>query len=139
MPTTRERVQVTVSDELAVALDALAREHPSEARSQLLTRLALRGAEAAKESVVERKLRRLLGGAAFTRVRLGIGKPPFRDDTEHYVLQPFPKADLEALADVVRKACEAVREILDAGVRPAMNRYNTRERKPGSEADNIPE
>ena len=59
MPTTRERVQVTVSDELAVALDALAREHPSEARSQLLTRLALRGAEAAKESVVERKLRRL--------------------------------------------------------------------------------
>lgn len=77
-----------------------------------------------------------LGEDAFTRVRLGIGKPPFRDDTEYYVLQPFPKADLEALAEVVRKACEAIREILDSGVRPAMNRYNTRERKPAEEKDN---
>ncbi len=76
-----------------------------------------------------------LGGGAFTRVRLGIGKPPFKDDTEHYVLQAFPKADLEALAGVVRTACEAVREILDSGVRPAMNRYNTRERKPAPETD----
>ncbi len=80
-----------------------------------------------------------LGNGAFTRVRLGIGKPPFRDDTEHYVLQPFPKADLEALAEVVRKACEAIREILDSGVRPAMNRYNTRDRKHAEEKDNLPE
>jgi len=80
-----------------------------------------------------------LGNAAFTRVRLGIGKPPFRDDTEYYVLQPFPKADLEALAEIVRKACEAIREILDSGVRPAMNRYNTRERKPAEEKYNTPE
>lgn len=74
-------------------------------------------------------------GGAFTRVRLGIGKPSFKDDTEHYVLQTFPKADLETLAEVVRKACEAVREILDSGVRPAMNRFNTRERKTAPEAD----
>lgn len=74
-------------------------------------------------------------GGAFTRVRLGIGKPSFKDDTEHYVLQTFPKADLETLAEVVRKACEAVREILDSGVRPAMNRFNTRERKAAPEAD----
>lgn len=76
-----------------------------------------------------------LGGGAFTRVRLGIGKPPFKGDTEHYVLQTFPKADLETLAEVVRKACEAIREILDSGVRPAMNRFNTRERKAAPEAD----
>ena len=76
-----------------------------------------------------------LGGGTFTRVRLGIGKPPFKDDTEHYVLQTFPKADLETLAEVVRKACEAIREILDSGVRPAMNRFNTRERKAAPEAD----
>src|SRR4030043_394233 len=56
-----------------------------------------------------------LGEGGFTRVRLGIGKPPFKDDTERYVLQPFPKADMEQLADVVRTACEAVREILAAG------------------------
>ena len=78
-------------------------------------------------------------GGAFTRVRLGIGKPSFKDDTEHYVLQPFPKADLEALAETVRKACEAVREILESGTRPAMNRFNIRERKPASGPDNASE
>jgi len=36
---------------------------------------------------------------------------------------------------VDRKSCEAVREILDSGVRPAMNRFNTRERKAAPEAD----
>ena len=80
-----------------------------------------------------------LGDATFTRVRLGIGKPDFREDTERYVLQPFPKADLEQLAEVVRKACEAVREILAAGARPSMNRFNIRERKPAQGKDNIPE
>jgi peptidyl-tRNA hydrolase len=72
-------------------------------------------------------------------VRLGIGKPPFKEEVEHYVLQTFPKADLEQLAEVVRTACDAVREILGSGVRPAMNRFNTRERKPEPEPDNIPE
>jgi len=78
-----------------------------------------------------------LGDANFTRVRLGIGKPPFKEDVEHYVLQPFPKADLGQLAEIVRTACEAVLEIIGSGVRPAMNRFNTRERK--LETDNIPE
>jgi PTH1 family peptidyl-tRNA hydrolase len=78
-----------------------------------------------------------LGDANFTRVRLGIGKPPFKEDVEHYVLQPFPKTDLEQLAEIVRTACEAVLEIIGSGVRPAMNRFNTRERK--LEPDNIPE
>ncbi len=80
-----------------------------------------------------------LGDANFTRVRLGIGKPPFKEDVEHYVLQTFPKADLEQLAEVVRTACDAVREILGPGVRPAMNRFNTRERKSAPDTDNTPE
>jgi peptidyl-tRNA hydrolase, PTH1 family len=80
-----------------------------------------------------------LGEGGFTRVRLGIGKPPFKDDTERYVLQPFPKADLEQLAQVVRTACEAVREILAAGVRPSMNRFNIRDRKSVSDPDNSSE
>jgi peptidyl-tRNA hydrolase, PTH1 family len=80
-----------------------------------------------------------LGVANFTRVRLGIGKPPFREDVERYVLQTFPKADLEPLAEVVRTACDAVREILGSGVQSAMNRFNTRERKPASDIENTPE
>lgn len=80
-----------------------------------------------------------LDNATFTRVRLGIGKPAFKGDTERYVLQPFPKADLEQLAEVVRTACEAIREILAAGPRPAMNRFNIRERKSASDPDNSSE
>ena len=80
-----------------------------------------------------------LGGGAFTRVRLGIGKPPFKEDTEHYVLQTFPKADLETLAGVIRTAGEAVREILEEGARPAMNRFNRRDRTSSPEAENPPE
>ena len=80
-----------------------------------------------------------LGEGGFTRVRLGIGKPPFKDDTERYVLQPFPKADLEQLAQVVRTACEAVRDILVVGVRPSMNRFNIRDRKSVSDPDNSSE
>lgn len=59
VPTTRERIQVTVSDELAVALDDLAREHPREARAQLVARLALLGARARGQSAVEDRLRRV--------------------------------------------------------------------------------
>lgn len=80
-----------------------------------------------------------LGDGTFTRVRLGIGKPAFKEDTERYVLQPFPKADLEQLAEIVRTACEAVRDIFASGVRPAMNRFNIRERKTAQNIDNIPE
>jgi PTH1 family peptidyl-tRNA hydrolase len=80
-----------------------------------------------------------LGNGEFTRLRMGIGKPPFKDDTEHYVLQPFPKADLETLAEVVHRSCEAVHEILSSGVGPAMNRFNTRERKPAQDPENISE
>jgi len=80
-----------------------------------------------------------LGDGTFTRVRLGIGKPAFKEDTEHYVLQPFPKADLEKLAEIVRTACEAVRDIFASGVRPAMNRFNIRERKSAPDTENMPE
>jgi peptidyl-tRNA hydrolase, PTH1 family len=80
-----------------------------------------------------------LGDANFTRVRLGIGKPLFREDVEHYVLQAVPKADLEQMAEAVRTACDAVREILGPGVRSAMNRFNARERKPALEPENVPE
>ncbi len=77
-----------------------------------------------------------LGEAGFTRIRLGIGKPLYKDDVEHYVLQPVPKIDLEQLAEVVRTACDAVHEILGRGVRPAMNRFNTRESKTSEDVDN---
>lgn len=46
MPTKRPRHLVTETDELAVALDRAAAEWPGLSRSQLLQRLALKGAAA---------------------------------------------------------------------------------------------
>ncbi|MBK6870748.1 MAG: hypothetical protein IPG94_04930 [Kineosporiaceae bacterium] len=46
MPTTRPRHQVTETDELAAALDEAAVRWPGLSRGQLITRLALEGAQA---------------------------------------------------------------------------------------------
>jgi hypothetical protein len=55
MPTTRQRYQVTESDELARALDAGCRRWPDESRGRVLVRLALAGA-AQLDSPIERRL-----------------------------------------------------------------------------------
>jgi hypothetical protein len=47
MPTTRPRHQITETDELAAALDEAAARWPELSRSQLITRLALEGHQAA--------------------------------------------------------------------------------------------
>jgi len=59
MPTTKPRLQVTESPELAAALDAVCAEHPEEPRSQVLARLALEGFAARADSEVERRTARL--------------------------------------------------------------------------------
>ncbi|MDP5182406.1 hypothetical protein QOZ88_07125 [Blastococcus sp. BMG 814] len=59
MPTARPRHMVTETDELAVALDAAAARAPGLSRSQLLTRLALEGHQAAQRAHDERRQRRL--------------------------------------------------------------------------------
>ena len=57
MPTTRQRFQITETDELAVCLDQAELKWPQEPRSKLLVRLALAGAQSTLESPVERALK----------------------------------------------------------------------------------
>jgi hypothetical protein len=59
VPTTRPRIMVTETDELAAALDAAAARYPGLSRAQLLTRLALEGHGAAQEAQGERRRHRL--------------------------------------------------------------------------------
>ena len=67
-----------------------------------------------------------LGTDAFLRLRLGIGKPATKDLVEAYVLEPFGKEEIEQLSGVLERACSAVMEILTAGPRSAMNKFNVR-------------
>jgi PTH1 family peptidyl-tRNA hydrolase len=66
----------------------------------------------------------------FGRVRMGVKPERPVEDLVSYVLGPFRKADLEALAEMVDQASEAVRFILKEGISRAMNRYNRRSASP---------
>lgn len=72
------------------------------------------------ESVVE-----TLGQDGFTRIRIGVGRPPDSVDVSDYVLQPFSPAEQAAADDAVERAAEAAATWLEDGLTTAMNRYNS--------------
>ncbi len=72
-----------------------------------------------------RSVRRSLGTGDFYRVRVGIGRPPGRQDPADFVLSPFP-ADLRPdVEHHVERAAEAVECLLAEGLEAAQNRYNS--------------
>jgi len=62
----------------------------------------------------------------FGRVRMGVQPEEAKDDLVSYLLGPFRKADLEVVAEMLDRACEAVQLILKEGFPAAMNRFNRR-------------
>ncbi len=64
----------------------------------------------------------------FGRVRMGVHPEHERADLVSYLLTPFREADLEAVAEMLDRTCEAVRVILKEGFPTAMNRFNQRVR-----------
>lgn len=60
----------------------------------------------------------------FLRVRIGIGKPPGRQEGADHVLRRFGKAERELVDVAVEQAADAVEVILAEGVEAAMNRFN---------------
>jgi peptidyl-tRNA hydrolase, PTH1 family len=61
---------------------------------------------------------------AFTRVRIGVGKPPGSANGADYVLKRPGKADREALAVAIELAADAVETVVSDGLDVAMNRFN---------------
>ncbi|MCL2383918.1 MAG: aminoacyl-tRNA hydrolase [Oscillospiraceae bacterium] len=60
----------------------------------------------------------------FARVRLGIGKPEYKDDITNYVIGPIPKREIDILNESISRSSEAVAEILKNGIDSAMNKFN---------------
>jgi len=75
-----------------------------------------------------------LGTDQFIRVRLGIQPDHPVGDLAAYVLHPMRKAELEAAAELVGAAADAVECVLADGVMRAMNRFNHRASPPGEAA-----
>jgi PTH1 family peptidyl-tRNA hydrolase len=65
-----------------------------------------------------------LGSPDFTRLRIGIGRPPEDDDTIDFVLTPFSDQEREIIDETIHRAHTALVTILTHGVEFAMNEFN---------------
>lgn len=65
-----------------------------------------------------------LGTTNFARIRVGIGKPHYKDDVINYVLGHIPDDEYEILQKGIENASNAVEEIIKNGIDIAMNKYN---------------
>ena len=65
-----------------------------------------------------------LSSEEFIRVRVGIGKPVYEEDRINYVIGKVDDDEYDVLMNGVKKAKEAVIEILKNGIDTAMNIYN---------------
>lgn len=65
-----------------------------------------------------------LGSPEFLRVRVGIGKPSVKTQTEGYVLSRYPAEEMKQLPKLVSMTADAIIEILSSGMQTAMNKYN---------------
>jgi peptidyl-tRNA hydrolase, PTH1 family len=71
-----------------------------------------------------RSLDRALRSPDYLRVRVGIGRPPGRQDPADFVLQPMGKREQEDLSLLVRHAAEAVRALIMDGLERTQDRFN---------------
>jgi PTH1 family peptidyl-tRNA hydrolase len=70
-------------------------------------------------------LRRSLGSGDFYRVRVGIGRPPGRQDPADWVLKDFSKTEQKELDLLFERSADAVEVLLADGLAEAQQRYNT--------------
>ena len=102
-----ERI-VVVHDELDLAFGAL--------------RLKLGGGDNGHNGL--KSLRRSLGSGEFHRVRVGIGRPPGRQDPADWVLRDFSAAERKELGLNIERAADAVESLIADGLAAAQNSYN---------------
>lgn len=60
----------------------------------------------------------------FARIRIGIGKPKWKEDMINYVIGAIPEEESEILDKGTSKAAKAMIEILENGIDIAMNKFN---------------
>jgi PTH1 family peptidyl-tRNA hydrolase len=74
-----------------------------------------------------------VGTGDFVRVRMGIGRPPAGREPRDWVLSSFDAAESAALPDAIGQAVDAILDAVTRGLAPAMNKLNTRPKKPPKE------
>ena len=72
-----------------------------------------------------RSIRRSLGNGDFLRVRMGIGRPPGRQDPAAFVLKPFASVERLGLELMVERGADAVESLIANGLERTQNAFNT--------------
>ncbi len=65
-----------------------------------------------------------IGTGDFVRVRIGIGRPPGRQDAADFVLKPFTGAEREVLPSLLSDAADATELVITEGLLAAQARFH---------------
>lgn len=87
-------------------------------------RLKLGGGEGGHNGL--RSMSKSLGTKDYLRVRVGIGRPPGRQDPADFVLSDFPAAERKELDFVVDHAADAVEALITRGLEATQNAFHGR-------------
>lgn len=72
-----------------------------------------------------KSLSKSLGGPDYHRVRIGIGRPPGRQDPAAFVLKPFSSDERKELGELTERAADAVESLVREGLDRTQGRYNS--------------
>lgn len=75
-----------------------------------------------------RSLSSSLGTKNYIRMRIGIGRPPQKQDPADFVLSAFSASERKELPFIIVQAAEAVRDVLERGLEAATMRLHTANR-----------
>jgi PTH1 family peptidyl-tRNA hydrolase len=72
-----------------------------------------------------RSIRKSLGHGDFFRVRIGVGRPPGRQDPADYLLSNFPAGAREAVEVEITRAADAVESLVLIGLDKTQSAFNS--------------
>jgi PTH1 family peptidyl-tRNA hydrolase len=72
-----------------------------------------------------RSIRKSVGTGDFYRVRIGIGRPPGRQDPADFLLSNFSASQRENLAPEIVRAADAVVSLVQVGLEPTQSQFNS--------------
>lgn len=72
-----------------------------------------------------RSVSQALGTRDYARLRVGVGRPPGRQDPSDYVLSDFPAREREELAVTLEQAADAVEAVVTVGFEIAQQRLHS--------------
>lgn len=73
-----------------------------------------------------RSISQLLSSKDYLRVRLGVGRPPGRQDPADYVLSDFPARDRVDVELLIGDGADAVHDLVHLGLEAAQQRFHSR-------------